>query len=82
MENIVELLTPFEEITLGISKATATAADLIPQISALTLCLEKPADSDKGVQTAKATLCESVKRRFRDTGNQPLYVVATLLDPR
>ncbi len=76
MENIVVLLTPFEELTRDISSSTASAADVIPAIMALTRLLEKRTDTDQGVQTAKETLLEAVKKRFTS------YFLDTILNPR
>ncbi|XP_063738091.1 zinc finger BED domain-containing protein 4-like [Eleginops maclovinus] len=82
IENMTSLLAPFEELTQQISSSSATAADVIPSIKALTRLLEKTADSDHGVKTSKTTLLEAVRRRFADIGSENLYVVATIMDPR
>lgn len=82
MENIVSLLTPFEELTRDISSSTASAADVIPAIMALTRLLETSAETDQGVKTAKETLLEALRKRFSLIESEPLYVLATVLDPR
>ncbi|KAJ8261983.1 hypothetical protein GJAV_G00160740 [Gymnothorax javanicus] len=79
---MITLLAPFEELTQQISSSSATAADVIPSIKALTRLLEKTADSDHGVKTSKTTLLEAVQRRFADIESENLYVVSTILDPR
>ncbi|KAJ4945978.1 hypothetical protein JOQ06_023656 [Pogonophryne albipinna] len=76
------LLTPFEELTQQISSSTASAADVIPSIRALTRLIETTAETDHGVKTSKATLLEAIQRRFGDICSQCLYAIATLLDPR
>lgn len=81
VENMISLLTPFEELTQQISSSTASAADVIPSIRALTRLLEKTA-TDDDVKTAKATLLEAVQKRFRDIEAERLYTIATVLDPR
>ncbi|CAL8362540.1 unnamed protein product, partial [Gadus morhua 'NCC'] len=60
----------------------ATAAVVIPEITALKRLLGRAADTDRGVGTAKATLLEAVQRRFKDIEKNPLYAVATAMDPR
>nr|XP_023693584.1 zinc finger BED domain-containing protein 4-like [Paramormyrops kingsleyae] len=82
MDNVLTILAPFEELTKEISSSTATAADVIPAITALKRLLEKPASTDRGVGTAKATLLEAVVRRFNNIEQEPLYSLATVLDPR
>ncbi|KAB5526077.1 hypothetical protein PHYPO_G00147550 [Pangasianodon hypophthalmus] len=82
VENMISLLVPFEELTQQISSSTASAADVIPSIRALTRLLEKTAETDHGVKTLKATLLEAVQKRFRDIESERLYSIATILDPR
>lgn len=64
IENVLTLLAPFKELTKEISSLTATAADVIPAITALKWLLEKRADTDRGVGTTKTTLL-SENRRVR-----------------
>lgn len=82
IENMISLLAPFEELTQQISSSTASTADVIPSIRALTRLLEKTAETDQGVKTSKATLLEAVQKRFSDIESERLYAVATILDPR
>ncbi|XP_050984279.1 zinc finger BED domain-containing protein 4 [Labeo rohita] len=82
IENMVSILAPFEELTQQISSSTASAADVIPCIRALTRLLEKTVESDHGVKTSKTVLLEAVRRRFADIDTQKLYAIATMLDPR
>ncbi|XP_013856587.1 zinc finger BED domain-containing protein 4, partial [Austrofundulus limnaeus] len=82
MDNVLTILAPFEELTKEISSSTATAADVIPAITALKQLLERRANTDHGVGTAKATLLEAVVRRFSTIEHEPLYSLATILDPR
>lgn len=79
---MVSILAPFEELTQQISSSTASAADVIPCIRALTRLLEKTVESDHGVKTSKTVLLEAVRRRFADIDTQKLYAIATVLDPR
>ena len=82
IENLLSILEPFEELTKTISSSSATAAVVIPEITALKRLLGRAADTDRGVGTAKATLLEAVQRRFKDIEKNPLYAVATAMDPR
>lgn len=82
VENVITVLEPFEELTNKISKATASAADVIPNVRALIRLLEKTQDTDHGVKTTKDTVLDAVKRRFSTIESEELYTLATILDPR
>ncbi|CAM4722262.1 unnamed protein product [Leuciscus chuanchicus] len=82
IENMTTLLTPFEQLTREISSHQATTADVIPSVVALKRLLSKTADTDSGVRTAKHTLLEAVNERFGSAFSEPLYYLATILDPR
>ncbi|XP_060794798.1 zinc finger BED domain-containing protein 4-like [Neoarius graeffei] len=82
IENTISILSPFEELAQQISSSTASAADVIPCIRALTRLLEKTVESDHSVKTAKTVLLEAVRRRFADIDTQKLYAIVTMLDPR
>ncbi|KAJ3608020.1 hypothetical protein NHX12_025070 [Muraenolepis orangiensis] len=82
IENMLSLLEPFEELTQKISKASTSAADVIPSVMALKRFLGKEVASDHGVKTSKATLLEAVSRRFAEMEKEPLYSLATIIDPR
>lgn len=82
IENMTTLLAPFEQLTREISSHQATTADVIPSIVALKRLLSKTADTDSGVRTAKHTLLEAVNERFGSAFSEPLYYLATILDPR
>ncbi len=82
IENALTLLAPFEELTKEISSHTATASDVIPSVEALKRLLNKSLSTDSGVKTTKATLLEAVKQRFNGIYTEPLYLLATILDPR
>ena len=44
--------------------------------------LGKEEESDRGVKTTKSCLLESVTTRFSGIEDEPLYTVATMMDPR
>ena len=81
MDRLVALLEPFEEITRQISSDDATLADVIPVVTTLQMTLEQH-DNDSGVQTMKSVLLSNIKDRFAGMYDQPLFVVATVVDPR
>lgn len=81
-ENMVTLLAPFEQLTREISSHRASAADVIPSVVALKRLLSKEAETDSGVLTAKRTLLQTVNDRFENAFSEPLYYLATILDPR
>ncbi|XP_039591329.1 zinc finger BED domain-containing protein 4-like isoform X2 [Polypterus senegalus] len=82
IENMLTILDPCEQLTRDISRATATAADVIPAVQALKRFLTKNVPTDHGVKTSKSTLLEAVNKRFDHIEAEPLYVLATILDPR
>ncbi|XP_013880066.1 zinc finger BED domain-containing protein 4 [Austrofundulus limnaeus] len=82
LEKTSKVLTPFEELTTNVSAASSTAADVIPSIHVLIRFLSKESEDDQGIQTMKTTLLDAVRRRFKHIESEPLYTVATLLDPR
>ena len=64
-----------------ISSVDVSLADVIPIVTILLVTLEHH-DNDTGVQTVKSVLLEDVKRRFQGMADEPLYVIATSVDPR
>lgn len=82
LEKTSKVLTPFEELTTLVSAATATTADVMPCVHALVRFLSKESEDVQGIQTMKTTLLDAVHRRFTQVESEPLYTVATLLDPR
>ena len=53
VKNMLIILDPCEQLTRNISKATASAADVIPSIQALTRLLKQTVPTDHGVKTSK-----------------------------
>ncbi|KAK7886512.1 hypothetical protein WMY93_026133 [Mugilogobius chulae] len=79
---MLTILDPCEQLTRDICKATSTTADVIPAVQALKRLLHKPVATDHGVKTSKTTLLESINTRFNHVDDEPLYFLATILDPR
>uniref|UniRef100_A0A8C5PW74 BED-type domain-containing protein n=1 Tax=Leptobrachium leishanense TaxID=445787 RepID=A0A8C5PW74_9ANUR len=82
MEKTVNILAPFEELTRQVSSSEAFASDVIPTVAVLHRMLSKEADEDHGIKTMKSTLLGALKKRFSETEQNPLYCIASLLDPR
>lgn len=82
LEKVNTLLAPFEEITKQVSFATSTALEVIPSVVVLKRLLVKETTEDSGIKTMKATLLAAVDTRFQNVEAEPLYAVATILDPR
>ena len=80
MKNAVGLLGPFEEATKYVSSASVSISETIPLLVGLRTTLEKTED-DAGVKTMKAALLEALSSRFQ-IDYQPVYTIATVLDPR
>ncbi|XP_023694530.2 zinc finger BED domain-containing protein 4-like isoform X1 [Paramormyrops kingsleyae] len=82
LEKTMNILALFAELTRNISSSTSTTADVIPAISVLERLLSRQDDSDTGIKSMKTTLLQAVNRRFGEVQDEPLYSIATLLDPR
>lgn len=82
IENLLTILDPCEQLTKDISSATATAADVIPSIEALKRLLNKTVVTDHGIKTSKSTLLQAIEQRFSHICTEPLFYLATILDPR
>ena len=70
-----------EEITQFVSKETATLSMVIPFVRVLLRSWEKEED-DRGIQTMKHQMAQSLKYRFAGIEDNKLLCLATLLDPR
>lgn len=81
LEKTVIVLSPFEELTRAISSSQSSTADVIPAVLVLK-CLLTFRDTDTRIKTMKSTLLQAVNERFGNIEDNPLYSVATLLDPR
>lgn len=64
------------------SSYDALASDVIPAVTVLLRILTRENDEDHGIKTMKVTLAAAVKRRFAGIEQNPLYCIATVLDPR
>ncbi len=82
LEKMVNVLAPFEEMTRQVSSSDALASDVIPAVTVLQRLLLKQMDEDHGIKTMKSTLHDALQRRFSNMEQNPLYCIASLLDPR
>lgn len=82
MEKMINILAPFEELPRHVSCSDSFASDVIPAVTVLQRLLSKEVDEDHGVKTMKNTLLGALQKRFSDMEQNPLYCIATLLDPR
>ncbi|XP_051794286.1 zinc finger BED domain-containing protein 4-like [Acanthochromis polyacanthus] len=79
-EKTLSVLAPFEELTRKMSSRDALASEVIPAVTVLMRLLTNETDKDHGIKAMKETL--AVKRRLGDGETNPMYCIATLLDPR
>ncbi len=82
LEKTMIVLSPFEELTRTISSSSSSTVDVISTVSVLKHLLSQERDTDTGIKTMKSTLLQAVNTRFGYIEDEPLYSVATLLDPR
>ncbi|XP_051776664.1 zinc finger BED domain-containing protein 4-like [Erpetoichthys calabaricus] len=82
IENIITLLAPFEQLTKEICQSEALASNVIPSVNALKRLWTKSAHTDFGVKTSKRALLEAVNNYFIEIYTDPMYCVATIVDPR
>lgn len=89
VQKIVQLLSPFEEITKEASKRTSSISMIIPTILALRLFLSKAVQSNSDISDFSGILLtnveqfsESMETRFSSNLNDKNLCVSTFLDPR
>lgn len=83
-EKIVQLLKPFEEITVEASKREATCSMIIPTIQTMNLFLSRAKTSIafNGIITTVEELQSSVQKRFSSYLENKSLCLSTVLDPR
>jgi hypothetical protein len=89
IEKLVNLLKPFEELTLENSQHNATSSLIIPSILALELFIKKVIDTDKnkpgnfsGIITMAEVLQNSLKTKSETYLSNKLLAISTFIDPR
>ena len=82
IENVINTLKPFQEITLEISKADATISSIIPAVRVLKLSLSDENPHSQGISTMRETMMKSIDKRFESVECCSTLGIACLLDPR
>ena len=80
-EKVVKLWKVFEEATRQISGDYSSASIVIPIINSLKRKISQEED-DHGIMGMKRGMLRSITDRYGDIEQQPLCVLATVLDPR
>ena len=83
-EKVIQLLKPFEEITVELSKRETTSSIIIPTIQALKLFLLKAKSSNlfAGTNTTVEKLQSSIEKRLTLYLENKTLCLSILLDPR
>ena len=79
--NVIDILSPVEEITRTISEDKACISVIIPMVRVLRKTLEQSGE-DRGVHSMKSAMLESLQKRFYDIEETDFLVLSTMLDPR
>ena len=82
IENVVDTLKPFQEITLEISKANATTSSIIPAVRVLKLSLSDENQNSQEISPMRETMIKSIEKRFDNIEHCSTLGIACLLDPR
>jgi len=80
-EKVVKLLKVFEEATREISGDYSSTSIVIPIINTLKRTISQEED-DHGIMGMKRGMLRSIADRYGDIEQQPLCILATVLDPR
>uniref|UniRef100_A0A3Q4HCF9 HAT C-terminal dimerisation domain-containing protein n=1 Tax=Neolamprologus brichardi TaxID=32507 RepID=A0A3Q4HCF9_NEOBR len=81
LEKVISVLGPFEELTRKVSSSDATAADVIPAVTVLHRFLTRETDEDYEIKVMKGTLAATVRMRFTDVEENPLYMLCLCVLP-
>jgi hypothetical protein len=80
---VIQLLKPFEQLTLEMSSDTATLSMIIPSVQMLTHNINQVnVYSNKGIKTLKHDLLTALDKIIQTIMKGDLHVVSTFLDPR
>ncbi|XP_056100506.1 zinc finger BED domain-containing protein 4-like [Rhinichthys klamathensis goyatoka] len=80
--NLIETLSPVEEVTLEMSHYESSASCIIPSVKVLKMLLSSQGPSSRGIKTMRQEMLESLTRRFAKVEEVKCAVLACLLDPR
>lgn len=82
INNIVDTLGPFADITKEVSNSQTSASVILPMLKMLRLLLAREHEESLGIQTMRRDMLDSLNRRFVDVTSNKKLVLATILDPR
>lgn len=82
VEQVVKLLSYFNDITKALSKDLVTLADAIPLINSLFKMLNKESLEEGSLKIIVDNLKHHLTRRFNDLEENENYILATILNPR
>ena len=82
IENVINTLKPFQEITSEINKADATISSIIPAVRVLKFSLSDENPHSQGISTMRETMMKSINKRFENVECCSTLGIACLLDPR
>jgi hypothetical protein len=80
--NLIDTLSPLEQITREMSKSDSSISCIIPSIAVLKMLLEVEGAKTRGIKTLRNTMLDSLKARFENADKTKCLVLATLIDPR
>jgi hypothetical protein len=85
VEQVVQILVYFEDVTKALSKDAITLSDAIPLINSLFRIIQKISSDDTKHQTVRnmvETLQTQMIYRYINIEENETYILATALDPR
>ncbi len=82
VSNLIETLSPVEEVTLEMSHYESSASCIIPSVKVLKMLLSSQGPSSHGIKTMRQEMLESLTRRFAKVEEVKCAVLACLLDSR
>lgn len=80
--NLIDTLSPLEQVTLEMSRSDSSISCIIPSITVLKIILEVEGAKATGINTLRNTMLDSLKARFEKADQTKCLVLATLLEPR
>ena len=81
MGNLIDTLSPLEQVTLEMSRPDSSISCIIPSIAVLKMLLEVEGAKTRGIKTLCNTMLDSLKARFEKADKTKCLVLATLIDP-
>lgn len=79
--NLIDTLSPLEQVTLETGRSDSSMSCIIPSITVLKMLLEVKGAKARGIKTLRDAMLDS-SARFEKADKTKCLVLATLLDPR